>query len=232
MSATTHSGLKLGESLLILFMIGFNSLATSSAQAVVPAAAEHLAQSYLEGKWKPNAKANPEFYGVAGVDVSHATLAPRFPEYIMRGERVERYLVSIEVDPRQYAAITRYSFPIVVDAECVGSIIVQRNRDENNKGFDESSGDYFFFAVSFRDNPVDDYLLNLRARAGAESEVIWLQIVGSNVTARFLVKPPGGELLSAPQGEELVPVAEDAKRLKAEIRAGLKVRKQLEAKQE
>jgi hypothetical protein len=186
-----------------------------------PDGARRVAVDYFESRWKPIAKSDPKAFDVDGIDISTATLGLPFSEYILRGEKVTEYANSSDIDPRRYAALVRYTFPIVVDGNCVGSIMVQRNRDEHNRKFDESSGDFFFFGVGLRDNGVDRFLLDLRRQSERGAEISWVQIVGGAVSPRFIIDVPGKPLLAGTYGVK--PTQADAARLKAEVRAGQKV---------
>lgn len=188
---------------------------SGSTRAVAPASALQVANSYFEAQWKPQVKKNPEFFSLVGVDVSGAALGAPFQEYILRGDAVSRFAASDKIDPRPFAVLERHAFPIMVGATRVGSIIVQRNRDENGHKFDSAAGEYFFFAFTFKGNAVDDFALQLRASSVPGSEIGWVQTIDGGVPAYFIVQTPTGQLFAALEGDSLVPLAEEAKRLKA-----------------
>jgi len=199
-------------------------LAVGSAYASVPDDALRVAQTYFEDHWKPIAEKDPSAFDVEGIDISAAALGSPFSEYILRDEKVTQYVISSDVDPRKYAVLSRYDFPILVHGECMGTIMVQRNRDENTgKKFDNSSGDFFFLGVSMRNNHVDKFLLKLRNQSPAGAEISWVQIVGVNVSPRFIVDVPGKPLLAGTYGAKPMEASLDVPKLKAEIQAKQKI---------
>jgi hypothetical protein len=189
-----------------------------TSDVVVPSEARQVANAYLEQHWKSDVKASPSFYGLVGVDVSDATLAPPFHEYILREAAVRRFALSSDDDPRPYWTLERYAFPIVVKGGVVGSILIQRNQNEEGDKFEANAGDYFFFAVTFNGNQVDKLLMDLRA-ANPGADIGWVEFVGSNVAPRIVIQKSGNDILSAPQGEQPVPIAEDARKLKERLHA-------------
>ncbi len=209
-------------SALMVFFLSLLWIAVDTAHGAAPDGARGVAVDYFESKWKPIAENDPKAFDVDGIDISAAALGLPFSEYILRGEKVTEYANSSDIDPRRYASLVRYTFPILVDGNCVGSIMVQRNRDENNRKFDESSGDFFFFGVGLRDNGVDKFLLDLRKQSEGGAEISWVQIVGGAVSPRFIIDVPGKPLLAGTYGVK--PTEADAARLKAEVRAGRGVR--------
>jgi len=122
-------------------------LVDDSARVAVPAEAERVATTYFEERWEPSARRHPEVYDVVDVDVSDARLAAPFQEFTLRGDAATRFLMSDDLDPRPYAVIRRYTFPIMDGNTHLGSIIVQYNRDENGDKFDGTAGDYFVFGL-------------------------------------------------------------------------------------
>ncbi len=118
-----------------------------AARWAVPLEAERVAQASLADHWKPEVESAPTFFDLVGVNCSDAKLAAPFHEYLLREEAVRRFILSGDDDPRPYWTLERYAFPIMVQDSCVGMILVQRNRDESGKKFEEERGRLFLLCV-------------------------------------------------------------------------------------
>jgi len=213
-----------GFCFLAVLAVGISTAFTEA----VPQEARQVAQSYLDEKWKGNVARSPEVYNVVGIDVSRGVLAEPIFEYVLRDSAIAKYLSSGDADPRPYVILRRYTFPIFVGGTYAGSIMVQRNRDEDGAKFDKHGGEYIVLAAIAKGKGVTQRLLDLRGASPAGSEIGWVEFAGGGAESRFLVQSATGSLLSAPLGEDLVPMSEDARRIKAGLRSRQGAQKQLQ----
>ncbi|HET6348449.1 MAG TPA: hypothetical protein VFH88_05125 [Candidatus Krumholzibacteria bacterium] len=129
--------------------------AFSDSLGVVPAAARAFVDSILDPFWKKPVSDSPTFFGLPpDVDVSHVTLGDPFILFQFSGRAAREYKESSIDDPRGFANMVKYCFPVLFpDGTSAGSIIVLRNRDEHGVKL-HSNADEYTTAGLFRPNDV------------------------------------------------------------------------------
>ena len=125
------------------------ALSDTSARHQVPPAALESAQKCLDD-WKVRCTANPTFYGLKDADaVPKARLETAFVEYILRGNQLNEYVSSASYDPRPYASLTMYVYPIVIEDDFAGGLVVSANQVEDGSLIDSTLAHSAYACISF-----------------------------------------------------------------------------------
>jgi len=183
----------------------------------IPAGARELAIATLDGHWKPAVSRSPEFYGLtSAVDASNAQLAEPFVLFQLRGKSLKAYMDSSENDPRGFASMEDYCFPVEQpDGTNVGAIIIARNADENGKKWQPMKGD---FVVQGFWRPRSSVLPEISEMRQTYARVYMVRYVDLGMQ-RYLVKDKSGRLLSGSNKASIRPLAEDASIIRDNIRS-------------
>lgn len=175
------------------------------------ASARACAQKYLTETLIPSMAQSPDFYDVEEIDIKDPRLDEPFLDVMLRGRSFDDFLDSDEEDPRLFASVLRYGFPVFVSGrnEPILSILVMRNRDENRNKLIPEEGDVAFCGIYLYPGTTEQ-AIRLRERFGAE--ISFVQFLDA-VFERIMVEDSTG-ILSGFSADSLVTLSEDARTMK------------------
>jgi len=211
--------------LLIGFLFAFSvpesiAIAASNESAtdsllVVPIEARSLAETNLREMWRALARDSPSILGLPfGVDVANAMLGEPYFLFKLAGGGLEKFMDSTQSDPRSFAAIVHYCFPIELpDRRDAGTLIIARNRNDVGEKFVPSDGEFLFGGFFRPDDATSSMIRMLRAYYRTPCAVEYVDIAEH----QFLVTGPKGNLLSGQDRASLKPIDEDARRIRDKI---------------
>lgn len=181
----------------------------------VPAAALEAAQKCLDDDWRVRCAANPIFYGLKdAAGVSTAELRPPFVEYILRGDELSEYAASSSYDPRPFATLTKYMYPIAIAEDFVGGLVVLANHTEDGSIIDSTQAHTSYVCTSFYPanggGKMEEYRRTFPVTDGYVVEFV--RIVGG--TTNVMVTDRAGEMFIL-EDEALVPLSLAGNALKA-----------------
>jgi hypothetical protein len=187
------------------------------------AGARALAEKLLVEKWLPSVTRFPDSYGVKGIPIEQPRLGEPFLDVTLRGRSLNDYLTSAEADPRSFASIVKYAFPIYVSSreEPLMSMIVMRNRDENGNKFNPEDGACSFFGYYFcGPGSITNAALSLRSRFGGR--VSFVAFLDTEIERRVMIDDSvgvrSGVLTRSGTVDSLTTLVEDARRIKRYLR--------------
>jgi len=187
-----------------------------SPKSVVSESVRSLARKELEIQWIPHPFLIPG-QSADSLDVAGARLGEPFLDVTLREPSPDAYVDSQESDPRLFASVVLYCFPIYIPArtEPVGALVIVRNRDESGKAFSPGMGDVIPWGYyGGGEGRVSD-AVRLRERFNAE--VSFVQFFDTNIPSRIII-PGSTGLRSGADPDSLKPIADDAKEIKALLR--------------
>jgi hypothetical protein len=121
---------------------------------------------------------------------------------------------SAEGDPRRFATIVHYCFPIVLpDRRDAGTLVIARNRNDVGEKFVPSDGELLFGGFFLPDDATSSMIRMLMAHYRSPCAVEYVDIAEH----QFLVTDPKGNLLSGQDRASLKPIEEDARRIRDKI---------------
>jgi len=181
----------------------------------IPDGARVRALRELEEWWKPLALQNPAMLGLdrVDVDVHKAVLGSPYVLYILHDEDSAAYVKSDEVDPRAFAAVRWYVFPIYVADMFLGSLRVCRNVDSTGKKLWASDGEYTAAGASHRNDKITLQVLTLRKRFPG-LDVASVEPQGSRIGTFCLLTDANGHRYVANDVYDGAPLSEVAPSLK------------------
>jgi len=207
--------------LFALSALGNTAIAASSASStdsllVVPVEARSLAHAILEGTWEKIARNNPSFLRIPfGVDVEDATLGEPFLVFKLASPGLEKYVDSAEHDPRGFATVVEYCFPILLpDHRDAGAVIIVRNRNDVGEKFIPSDGEVSASGFYGPDDVTLSMIGTLRRYYRSPCAVEYVDIAEH----QFLVRDGKGNLLAGQDQSSLKPIVEDAAGIREKIR--------------
>ncbi len=180
--------------------------------------ARELAQHEMMNRFLPSARREPEFYRLEGIELEGLRLGDPYL-YIALGEgSIDDYCESSVDDPRLYASLVHYIFPIHVSGRR-GPVIwmwIVRNLNGDREKYNGEEGALFFGGYSYADSTGTAEVSkaqNLRERFHARiSFVTFLD----RHTDRIVVDDPSGPR-SGTSADTMKGIAEDAPILKHDL---------------
>jgi hypothetical protein len=196
---------------LVLFLTPRVTASFESAPWI-PEEVESLAVAALHERWIPNASASPDIYRIDdGVEVRSAVLGPPFCRLTIRGEGLDRFLASTDNDPRRFAAVEEFCFPIVLrGGTAVGVLKVSRNSDEDGVPFLPGRGAFIYSGEILGGNSVR-HVDALRSRYSTDIEVYFVRFIDAGLSRRFMIRQPDGTMLAGPSPDSLRSLEEEGR---------------------
>ena len=176
------------------------------------ASARSVAQHEMTERFLPRASAGPAFYYVEGIELKGLHLGEPFLEVALRDRSIDDYCNSDVDDPRLYASILRYVFPIYVAdrQEPIIWMLIDRKKPQNAGGGLVWTGYYYADTTS-----VALVGKALRIRNRFKSQVSFVDFVDKR-TERIIIDSSAG-IRSGPSEDALVSMSEDARVIKHDI---------------
>lgn len=158
-------------------------------------------------------KAEPAFYGQdEKTDLAAAVLEEEpFVEYVVRGNQLRQYAVSTSVDPREFASLTKYTFPILIHGEYKGGLIIVGNLDGDGNVIRPAMPQGAYVCSGFVGPSVKIEEYRERFPLADGYHVSFVSIVGG---ASAILVTDHSNALFVLEGEVLTPLADAGKRIR------------------
>ena len=178
--------------------------------------ARKVALKALHEQFIPAATRSPEFYHVTGIPLEKPRLGEPFLDIRLRPASLDDYAKSSEDDPRTFASLFKYCFPIYVAnrPDPIMYIVISRNYDRDRDTVFVDGGELVLAGYYPPGPGMTASAVALRELYG--SRVSFVEFLDTSIPRRVIIDGPTG-ILSGAETDSLAAMQVDARKIKGHL---------------